>query len=44
MDSHVTNKTNMSLEVVYLIKVMQQFSKHRLSKIVSSFVCTAVQT
>ena len=37
MDIHVTNKTNKSLEVVYIIeKVRQLFSKHRVSKIVSS--------
>ena len=37
MDIHVTNKTNKSWEVVYVIKkVRQLFSKHRVSKIVSS--------
>ena len=35
MDIHVTNKTNKSREVVYVIeKVRQLFSKHRVSKIV----------
>ena len=37
MDIHVTNKTKKSWEVVYVIeKVRQLFSKHRISKIVSS--------
>ena len=37
MDIHITNKTNKSWEVVYVIeKVGQLFSKHRVSKIVSS--------
>ena len=37
MDIHITNKTNKSWEVVYIIeKVRQLFSKHRVSKIVSS--------
>ena len=36
MDIHITNKTNKSWEVVYVIKVRQLFSKHRVSKIVSS--------
>ena len=34
MDIHVTNKTDKSWEVVYVIKVRQLFSKHRISKIV----------
>ena len=34
MDIHVTNKTNKSWEVVYIInKVRQLFSMHRVSKI-----------
>ena len=38
MDIHITNKTNKSCEVVYIIeKIRQMFSKHRVSKIVSSF-------
>ena len=37
MDIHITNKTNKSWEVVYIIEeVRQLFSKHRVSKIVSS--------
>ena len=37
MDIHVTNKTSKSWEVVYVIKkARQMFSKHRVSKIVSS--------
>ena len=37
MDIQVTNETNKSWEVVYAIKkVRQLFSKHRVSKIVSS--------
>ena len=44
MDIDVTNKTNKSLEVVYVIKkVRQLFSKHRVS-IVSSVWWRAVQT
>ena len=32
MDIHITNKTNMSWEAVYVIeKVWQLFSKHRVS-------------
>ena len=42
---HVTNKTNKSWEVVYVIKkVRQLFRKHRVSKIVSSVGWRAVQT
>ena len=45
MDIHITNKTIKSLEVVYIIeKVRQLFSKHRVSKIVSSVWWRAVQT
>ena len=34
MDIHITNKTNKSWEVVYIMeKVRQLFSKHRVSKI-----------
>ena len=45
MDIHITNKTNKSWEVVYIIeKVRQLFSKHRVSKIVSSVWWRAVQT
>ena len=37
MDIHITNKTNKSWEVVYVIeKVRQLFCKYRVSKIVSS--------
>ena len=37
MDIHITNKTNKSWEVVYVIeKVRQLFSKHRVSKVASS--------
>ena len=44
MDIHVTNKTNKSWEVVYVInKVRQLFSKHRVSKIVSSVWWRAAQ-
>ena len=43
MDIHVTNKTNMSWEVVYVIKkVRQLFSKYRVSKIVSSVWWSAI--
>ena len=45
MDIHITNKTNKSWEVVYIIeKVRQLFSKHRVSKIASSAWWSAVQT
>ena len=45
MDIHITNKTNKSLAIVYVIeKVRQLFSKHRVSKIVSSFWWRSVQT
>ena len=44
MDIHITNKTNKSWEVVYVIKVRQLFSKHRVSKIVSLVWWRAVQT
>ena len=45
MDIHVTNKIGKSLEVVYVIKkVMQLFSKHRVSEIVSCVGWRAVQT
>ena len=40
MDIHITNK---SWEVVYVIKLRQLFSKHRVSKIVSSVVWRALQ-
>ena len=44
VDIHVTNNTTKSWEVVYLIKkVRQLFSKHRVSKIVSSVGWRAVQ-
>ena len=41
---HVTNKTNKSLEAVYVIKVRQLSSRHRVSNIVSSVWWRAVQT
>ena len=45
MDIHITNKTNNSLEVFYIIeKVRQLFSKHRVSKIVLSVWWRVVQT
>ena len=45
MDIHVTNKASKLLEVVYVIKkVRQLFSRHRVSKIVSSVWWRAVQT
>ena len=45
MDIHITNKTNKSLEVAYVIvKVKQLFSKHRVSKIVSSVWWRVAQT
>ena len=45
MDIHITNKTSKSLEVVYVInKVRQLFSKHRVSKIVSSVWWRSVHT
>ena len=41
---HVSNKTNKSWEVVYVIKkVRQLFSKYSVSKIVSLVVWRAVQ-
>ena len=45
MDIHITNDTNKSWKVVYVIeKVRQLFSKHRVSKIVWSVWWRAVQT
>ena len=45
MDIHITNETNKSWEAVYVIeKVRQLFSKHRVSKVVSSVLWRAVQT
>ena len=45
MDIHITNKTNKSREAVYVIRnVRQLFSKHRVSKIVSSVWWRLVQT
>ena len=45
MDIHITNKTDKSWEVVYVIeKVSQLFSKHKVSKIVLSVWWRAVQT
>ena len=45
MDIHVTNKTNKSWEVVYIIeKLRQLYSKHRVSKIVLLVWWRAVQT
>ena len=45
MDIHITNKTNKSLEVVYVIeKFRQLFSNHRVNEIVSSVWWRAVQT
>ena len=45
MDIYVTNKTNKSLLVAYVIKkVRKLFSKHRVSEIVSSAGWTAEQT
>ena len=45
MDIHITNKTNKSREVVYVIeKVRQLFSKHRVSKIVLLVWWRVVQT
>ena len=35
MDFHVTNKTSKSWDIVYVIKVRQLLSKHRVSEIVS---------
>ena len=43
MDIHVTIKKNKSLEVVYVFKVRQLFSKHIDSRIVSSVGWRAVQ-
>ena len=44
MDIHDTKKTNKSCEVVHVIKKdRQQFSKHRVSKIVSPAWWRAVQ-
>ena len=45
MNVYVTNKTSKSCEVVYLVKkVRQQFSKHRVSKIVSPDGWRTIQT
>ena len=45
MDTHATNKTNISYEVVYVIKkVRQLFRKHRVRKIASSVWRRAEQT
>ena len=45
MDIHVTNKSSKSREIDYVIKkVRQLFSKHSVSKIVSSVWWKAVQT
>ena len=45
MDIHITNKTNKSWEVVYVInEVRQLFSKHGVSKIVWSVWWRAEQT
>ena len=45
MDIRITNKTSKSLEVLYVIeKFRQLFSKHRVSKIVSSVWWRALQT
>ena len=45
VDIHITNETNKSWEVVYIIeKVRQLLSKHRVSKIVLSVRWRAVQT
>ena len=45
MDILITNKTNKSWEAVYIIeKIGQLFSKHRVSKIVSSVWWRSVQT
>ena len=45
MDIHISNKTNKSSEVVNVIKkIGQLFSKHRVSKVVSSVWWRAVQT
>ena len=45
MDIHITDKTNKSWEVAYVIeKVRQLFSKRRVSKIVSSVWWRAVLT
>ena len=45
MDIHITNTTNKSWEAVYVVEnVRQLFSKHRVSKIVSSFGWCAEQT
>ena len=44
MDIHVANKTNMSWEVVYVIKkVRQLLGRRRVNKIVLSVGCGAVQ-
>ena len=45
MDIHITSETNNSWEVAYVIeKVRQLFSKHIVSKIVSSVWWRAAQT
>ena len=45
VDIHITNETNKSWLVVYVIeKVRQLFNKRRVSKIVSSVWWRAVQT
>ena len=44
MDIRVANKTNKSRKIVYVVKVRQLFSNHRICKIVSSVALKAVQT
>ena len=45
MDIHITNKTNKSWEVAYVIeKVRQLFSKHTVSEIVSLVWWRALET
>ena len=43
MDIHVTNNTDKSREVVYVVNARLLFSKHRVSKIVSSVGWRAAQ-
>ena len=43
MDIHITNKTNKSWEVAYVIKVRQLFGEHRVSKIALSVWWRSVQ-
>ena len=44
VDIQVTNRTNKTWKFIYVVKVRQLFSKHRVSKIVLPVWLRAVQT